>query len=176
MNVVRLLVLGAIREGGASYGYAIQQTLDDWQVRTWTRLHSGSVYHALQQMTKEGLLAVDAQQPGNRGPGKTLFTLTAMGEAEFLSQLREALASFDLIELSAGVAFVDCLPATEARERLGATIARLNQNVARLGAIASGAPQGAGPPRTRDLLELWRANLAATADSLGHIDIVGPHD
>ena len=57
MNVVRLLVLGAIREGGASYGYAIQQTLDDWQVRTWTRLHSGSVYHALQQMTKESVQA-----------------------------------------------------------------------------------------------------------------------
>jgi hypothetical protein len=89
---------------------------------------------------------------------------------------RSSLASFDLIELSAGVAFVDCLPAAEARERLGATIARLHQNVTRLGAIASGVPQGAGPPRSSDLLELWRANLAATADSLGHIDIVGPHD
>lgn len=176
MNVVRLLVLGAIREGGTSYGYAIQQTLEDWQVRTWTRLHSGSVYHALQQMSKEGLLAVEAQQPGNRGPGKTLFTLTAAGEAEFLQQLREALASFDLVELSAGIAFIDCLPAAEAHERLADTIGRLRENVERLATIAAGAPRRTGPPRTADLLDLWRANLAATATSLEQIRLTGRHE
>ena len=48
MNVVRLLVLGVIRELGRCHGYAIRQTLEEWQVQTWSRLHSGSIYHALQ--------------------------------------------------------------------------------------------------------------------------------
>lgn len=166
MNVVRLVVLGAIREAGASHGYAIRQILDDWQVQAWTRLHSGSVYYALQQMAKEGILAVGAQEPGDRGPGKTVFSLTEVGESEFLNQLRQALASFDLVELSAGLAFLDSLSAAEARARLTATVSRLTENAESLEKIAANTPRDERAPRTYDLLILWRATLAATASSL----------
>lgn len=168
MNVVRLLVLGAMRETGASHGYAIRQLLESWQVQTWTRLRSGSVYHALQQMAKEKLISVSGQEPGERGPGKTLFSLTEAGEAEFFDLLRRALSSFDLIELSSGLAFLDALP-TEGRDRLAGTIARLTENAARLQTISATTPRGKGAPRTHDLLALWSANLAATADSLSKV-------
>jgi DNA-binding PadR family transcriptional regulator len=169
MNVTRLLVLGAIRANGRAHGYAIRQTLEDWQVQSWTRLHSGSVYHALTQLEKEGLLAVEAEAAGNRGPGKTLFVTTPAGDAEFFALLREALGSFDLIELSAGLALVDALPEAEGRERLAATAQQLRENVARLEAIAAVTPAGAGTPRTQDLLMLWGANLAASAAVLERI-------
>lgn len=169
MNVTRLLVIGAIRVNGGAHGYAIRQTLEEWQVQSWTRLHSGSVYHALTQMEKEGILAVEAEAPGNRGPGKTLFVTTAAGEAEFFDLLRQALGSFDLIELSAGLALVDALPEAEGRERLAATAARLRENVARLEALAAAVPAGRGTPRTHDLLALWSANLAASAAVLERV-------
>lgn len=169
MNVTRLLVLGAIRVNGGAHGYAIRQTLEEWQVQSWTRLHSGSVYHALTQMEKEGILAVEAEAPGNRGPGKTLFVTTAAGETELFALLRQALGSFDLIELSAGLALVDALPKEEGRERLAATAQSLRDNVARLEALAAMAPTGAGTPRTHDLLALWSANLAASAAVLERI-------
>lgn len=169
MNVTRLLVIGAIRAKGGAHGYAIRQTLEDWQVQSWTRLRSGSVYHALAQLEKEGLLAVGAEAAGNRGPDKTLFVTTPAGEAEFFALLREALGSFDLIELSAGLALVDALPEVEGRERLAATAQRLRENVARLEAIAATVPAGAGTPRTHDLLALWGANLAASAAVLERV-------
>jgi len=163
MNVTRLLVLGAIRVNGGAHGYAIRQTLEEWQVQSWTRLHSGSVYHALTQLEKEGMLAIEGEAPGNRGPGRTLFVVTPSGEAEFFTLLRQALGSFDLIELSAGLALVDTLPPAEGRERLAATARSLRENVERLEALAATTPRGAGTPRTRDLLALWSANLAASA-------------
>lgn len=159
-------MLGVIRELGPSHGYAIRRTLDDWHVQTWTRLHSGSVYHALQQLTKEGLLESGAPEPGNRGPGKVTFTITTAGQTEFYNQLREALSSFDIVELSAGIAFLGELPDAEAQSRLSDTIDRLKENVDRLALIASKTPSSTAAPRTKDILELWRANLAAIATSL----------
>ena len=176
MNVTRLLVLGAIRVNGGAHGYAIRQTLEDWQVQSWTRLHSGSVYHALAQMEKEGILAVEAEAPGNRGPGKTLFVTTDAGGAEFFTLLRQALGSFDLIELSAGLALVDALPKAEVHERLAATAQSLRENVARLEALAATAAPGAGTPRTHDLLALWSANLAASAAVLERVSRRGERE
>lgn len=166
MNVVRLLVLGVIREIGDCHGYAIRQTLEEWQVQTWTRLRSGSIYHALQQLAKEGLLKSGAPEPGNRGPGKLTFAISEAGEVEFYDQLRQALASFDLIELSAGIAFVGCLPTDEAEHLISGTIGRLRENGDHLAHIAASLRPNDKPPRTKDLLDLWRANLATTAASL----------
>jgi DNA-binding PadR family transcriptional regulator len=168
MNVVRLLVLGALREIGPAHGYAIGQLLDEWQVQTWTRLRSGSVYHALQQMAKEGLISAGEQETGDRGPGKTRFRITNSGDAAFFKLLREALSSFDLIELSSGIAFLDALP-QEGRELLAETTERLIENADQLQKIAAIIPAGTGAPRTHDLLFMWRANLSATADSLAKI-------
>lgn len=169
MNVVRLLVLGVIRELGRCHGYAIRQTLEDWQVQSWTRLHSGSIYHALQQLTKEGLLESGTPEPGNRGPGKLTFGISKAGEAEFYDQLRLALASFDPIELSAGIAFIGCLPVEDAKSRISGTIDRLKNDVERLTRISCSIQPSSKPPRTRSLLEFWRSNLSATAVSLEEI-------
>lgn len=68
---------------------------------------------------------------------------TPAGEAEFFALLREALGSFDLIELSAGLALVDALPEAGRRERLAATARSLRENIARLEAIAAATPVGA---------------------------------
>lgn len=168
MNVVRLLVLGALRETGPAHGYAIRQLLGDWQVQTWTHLRSGSIYHALQQMAKERLITAGEEETGDRGPGKTRFTITDSGNRAFLALLRDALSSFDLVELSAGIAFLDSLPG-EGRERLAETMTRLNENARRLQMIASGTPAESCAPRTHDLLIMWSANLLATAGSLKQI-------
>jgi DNA-binding PadR family transcriptional regulator len=153
---------------GPAHGYAIGQLLNDWQVQTWTNLRSGSVYHALQQMAKEGLITGGEQERGDRGPGKTRFSINDAGQAAFVSLLREALSSFDLIELSSGIAFLDALP-EEGRERLADTAARLRENAHRLQKVAAITSPGARAPRTHDLLGIWSANLSATADSLAKI-------
>jgi DNA-binding PadR family transcriptional regulator len=168
VNVVRLLVLGALRETGPAHGYAVRQLLIDWQVQTWTNLRSGSVYHSLQQMAKEGLVTEGEQETSNRGPGKTRFNITDTGDAEFFELLRGALSSFDLVELSSGIAFLDALP-SEGREIVAKTTARLQENAQRLRKMASTISAGTGTPRTQDLLILWSASLSATADGLATI-------
>ena len=56
MNVVRLLVLGILKERRRAHGYAIRRELLSWRVETWTNVKPGSIYHAIRQLAKEGML------------------------------------------------------------------------------------------------------------------------
>ena len=163
MSTVRLLVLGACRRHGRVHGYAVHRELSDWHVDTWTRVRPGSVYHALRQLTTEGKLRAVGEEPGARGPGRAVYELTPAGESEFVMLLESALSSFDIEELGTGVAFMDQLPREHVLRLLGSTAERLASARAGLGQLLGRYPDRTPAPHTRDLLELWIENLAATA-------------
>jgi DNA-binding PadR family transcriptional regulator len=163
MNVTRLLVLGTIRYLGTAHGYAVRRQLDDWRVETWTTVRSGSVYHALGQLHKEEKLATCGSEAGARGAERTVFSLTPSGETEFFSLLEKALGSFDLPQLSAGIAFLGQLPPSRAQSLLASLHERLTANKVFLQKLAETMPNDQAVPRTADLLDLWAGNLEATA-------------
>ncbi|MGJ6970010.1 PadR family transcriptional regulator [Streptosporangium sp. G11] len=128
VSAIRLLVLGAIRERGRAHGYQVRSDLESWGAHEWSTAKPGSIYHALRQMAKQGLLRAHEIAPSTAGgPPRTEYELTDEGDAEFLSLLRTALARHDqkIDELTAGVGFLTCLPREE-------VIALLKERVAAL--------------------------------------------
>lgn len=117
MSAIRLLVLGAVRQHGRAHGYMVRNDLEYWGAHEWSNAKPGSIYHALKQMAKQGLLHAHDIAPSTAGgPPRTEYELTAAGEAEYFALLRAALAQHDqkVDVLSAGIGFVVDLPRAEA--------------------------------------------------------------
>lgn len=117
MSAIRLLVLGAVRQHGRAHGYQVRNDLEFWGAHEWSNAKPGSIYHALKQMAKQGLLIAHDVAPSEvGGPPRTEYELTDKGEEEYFTLLREALSSYDqkVDVLSAGVGFIVDLPRAEA--------------------------------------------------------------
>ena len=117
MPAIRLLVLGAVRQRGRAHGYQVRNDLESWGAHEWSSAKPGSIYHALKQMAKEGLLLTYEIAPSTAGgPPRTEYEITRRGAEEFLSLLREALVSHDqrMDVLSSGVGFIVHLTREEA--------------------------------------------------------------
>jgi len=111
MSVVKLLVLGALKRRAQAHGYRIHQDLKEWHIETWTSVRPGSIYHAMSQLEAENSIkAVKSTDAPKLGPAKAEFGLTASGEQVFMESLAESLKDINLIEFSAGIAFMEYLP------------------------------------------------------------------
>lgn len=116
MSAIRLLVLGAIRQHGRAHGYQVRNDLEYWGAHEWSNAKPGSIYHALKQMAKEGVLHAHEIAPSTAGgPPRTEYELTEAGREEYLRLLRAALTSYDqkMDMLSAAIGFMVDLPRAE---------------------------------------------------------------
>ncbi|MFD7230679.1 PadR family transcriptional regulator [Streptomyces sp. NPDC059881] len=121
MSAIRLLVLGAVRQHGRAHGYQVRNDLEFWGAHEWSNAKPGSIYHALKQMAKQGLLHAHEIAPSTAGgPPRTEYEITESGTKEFFALLREALTSYDqkVDVLSAGIGFIVDLERHEAVELL----------------------------------------------------------
>jgi len=151
MSAIRLLVLGAVRQHGRAHGYQVRNDLEYWGAHEWSNAKPGSIYHALKQMAKQGLLHAHEIAPSTAGgPPRTEYEMTDLGDQEFFTLLRASLTSYDqsVDVLSAGIGFIVDLERGEA-------VALLRERVA--------------------AIEAWRASVtehytpAEGPESLGHI-------
>ncbi|MEU4180165.1 PadR family transcriptional regulator [Streptomyces sp. NPDC026589] len=125
MSAIRLLVLGAVRMHGRAHGYQVRNDLEFWGAHEWSNAKPGSIYHALKQMAKQGLLLAHETAPSTAGgPPRTEYELTDEGLVECRRLLRDAIRSHDqgMDVLSAAIGFIVDLPRAEAvallRERI----------------------------------------------------------
>ncbi|NBM19089.1 PadR family transcriptional regulator [Streptomyces sp. GC420] len=128
MSAIRLLVLGAVRQHGRAHGYQVRNDLEYWGAHEWSNAKPGSIYHALKQMAKQGVLLAHEVAPSTAGgPPRTEYELTRAGHEEFFRLLREALVSYDqkMDVLSAAIGFIVDLPRAEAVQLLRDRLARL---------------------------------------------------
>ncbi|MFD3650901.1 PadR family transcriptional regulator [Streptomyces cyaneofuscatus] len=117
MSAIRLLVLGAVRMHGRAHGYQVRNDLEYWGAHEWSNAKPGSIYHALKQMAKQGLLLAHETAPSTAGgPPRTEYEVTEEGLAEYRTLLRNAIRSYDqnLDVLSAAIGFIVDLPREEA--------------------------------------------------------------
>src|SRR5690606_25065545 len=92
MSAIRLLVLGAVRQHGRAHGYQVRNDLEYWGAHEWSNAKPGSIYHALKQMAKQGLLHAHETAPSTAGgPPRTEYEITEAGNEEFYALLRAAL-------------------------------------------------------------------------------------
>ncbi|MGW6270523.1 PadR family transcriptional regulator [Streptomyces sp. NPDC055060] len=121
MSAIRLLVLGAVRQHGRAHGYQVRNDLEYWGAHEWSNAKPGSIYHALKQMAKQGLLVAHEIAPSAAGgPPRTEYEITEAGTEEFLTLLRSNLVSYDQRPdmLSAALGFIVDLPRDEAVDLL----------------------------------------------------------
>jgi DNA-binding PadR family transcriptional regulator len=129
MSAIRLLVLGAVRQHGRAHGYQVRNDLEYWGAHQWSNAKPGSIYHALKQMAKQGLLHAHEIAPSTAGgPPRTEYEITDKGTEEFLALLRTSLTSYDqkMDVQSAGIGFIVDLPRGEA-------VALLKERIRRIG-------------------------------------------
>jgi DNA-binding PadR family transcriptional regulator len=125
MSAIRLLVLGAVRQHGRAHGYQVRNDLEYWGAHEWSNAKPGSIYHALKQMAKQGLLHAHEIAPSTAGgPPRTEYEITEIGTEEYFVLLREALVARErtIDVLSAAIGFMVDLERAEVlrllRERL----------------------------------------------------------
>jgi len=128
MSAIRLLVLGAVRQHGRAHGYQVRNDLEYWGAHEWSNAKPGSIYHALKQMAKQGLLHAHEIAPSTAGgPPRTEYEITEAGTQEYLALLREALAARErtIDVLSAAIGFMVDLERAEVISLLGERLRRL---------------------------------------------------
>ncbi|MFH9088575.1 PadR family transcriptional regulator [Streptomyces sp. NPDC017673] len=128
MSAIRLLVLGAVRQHGRAHGYQVRNDLEYWGAHEWSHAKPGSIYHALKQMAKQGLLHAHEIAPSTAGgPPRVEYEITERGEDEFFRLLRESLVAYDqkMDVQSAAIGFLVELPRAEALELLRERIRRI---------------------------------------------------
>ncbi len=117
MSAIRLLVLGAVRMHGRAHGYQVRNDLEYWGAHEWSNAKPGSIYHALKQMAKQGVLLAHETAPSTAGgPPRTEYEVTEKGLDEYRALLRDAIRSYgrNMDVLSAAVGFIVDLPREEA--------------------------------------------------------------
>ncbi|MFI0998763.1 PadR family transcriptional regulator [Streptomyces galbus] len=130
MSAIRLLVLGAVRQHGRAHGYQVRNDLEYWGAHEWSHAKPGSIYHALKQMAKQGLLRAHETAPSTAGgPPRTEYEITEAGTEEFLRLVREALTEYDqkVDVKSAAIGFMVDLPREEAVALLEERIEKIAQ-------------------------------------------------
>ncbi|WP_405403894.1 PadR family transcriptional regulator [Streptomyces sp. NBC_01104] len=128
MSAIRLLVLCAVRQHGRAHGYQIRNDLEYWGAHEWSNAKPGSIYHALKQMAKQGVLLAHEVAPSTvGGPPRTEYEITEQGDEEYFTLLRAALTSYDqrLDMLSAGLGGIVDLERAEAVALLKERVAGL---------------------------------------------------
>ncbi|MCL3998607.1 MULTISPECIES: PadR family transcriptional regulator [Streptomyces] len=164
MSAIRLLVLGAVRQHGRAHGYQVRNDLEYWGAHEWSNAKPGSVYHALKQMARQGLLHAHETAPSTAGgPPRTEYEITGRGEEEFFRLLRESLVSYDQKPdvRSAAIGFLVELTRAEALELLRERIRRIGRW--RDSVTGEYLPEG-GPQQLGHIGEIMRMWLH-TADS-----------
>ncbi|WP_158886626.1 PadR family transcriptional regulator [Amycolatopsis anabasis] len=151
MSATRLLVLGVVRGFGRAHGYLVRSELVTWGAEEWANIKWGSLYHALRQLAKEGLLRA-SQVP--EWPGRVDYEITPEGDAEFFRLLRDALRSFDHRPdlLNAGLAL---LPALSREEAIGLLEQRLANVESGRADLIEQTGTWADPGHVGELFNLW---------------------
>jgi DNA-binding PadR family transcriptional regulator len=167
VSATRLLVLGVVRMHGKAHGYQVRRELLTWSADKWANVQPGSIYHALKQMTKEGLLELADGDTG-AGPDRVAYRLTEDGETEFQVQLGKSLSTADqgaqgAYALAAAVTFMTALPRARVISLLRHRLTQLDGEHA---AVVSALERSAGwgqPAHLAELYRLWCSTIDATA-------------
>ncbi|WP_328318880.1 PadR family transcriptional regulator [Streptomyces sp. NBC_00388] len=158
MSAIRLLVLGAIRQHGRAHGYQVRNDLEYWGAHEWSNAKPGSIYHALKQLAKQGMLLAHETAPSTAGgPPRTEYEMTPAGRDEYLGLLREALVTHDqkVDVMAAALGCIVDLERTEAVELLRERVAAMEAWRASVTAhyIPGGGPQQLG--HIGEIMDFW---------------------
>lgn len=129
--MIRFVALALLRMR-EMHGYEIQSIMQISRMELWTNILSGSLYHALNNLEKEGKIeAIREERTGSRI--RKIYRITKAGEQEFQEQLKAALTAppgstksdFDL-----ALPWISELPKEEAKALLAQNVQQIEASIA----------------------------------------------
>lgn len=105
---------------GPRHPYEIHQTMQEREVWRLVKLTTGSLYHAIDRLERDGLIeAVETSREGRR-PERTTYRLTDAGRDAFAERLRAMIAepAAEYPQFAVGVAFLHTLDRADAVTQL----------------------------------------------------------
>ena len=87
-----LLILGVLHRGNF-HPYEIKRRLKNAMVECYTDVDVGTLYYAIRQLEKSGLITVVRQERVARGGVRTVYAISASGRRRFQELLKEGFAA-----------------------------------------------------------------------------------
>jgi DNA-binding PadR family transcriptional regulator len=180
----RLLILGVLHRGDF-HPYEIKRRLAAAMVECYIDVDVGTLYYAVRQLEKAGLIEAKAQERVARGGVRTIYSITPEGRAEFREGLHR---QFDVEgpvsqTLYGALLFLHLADEAIVRDKLRARIARLDELIVKLEPIAeqfAGKLSTGGEQlldhigRQRWLDRAWLKALLADIERHGIRDVANP--
>ena len=180
----RLLILGVLHRGDF-HPYEIKRRLQAAMVECYIDVDVGTLYYAVRQLEKNGLIDAKAHERVARGGMRTIYRITPAGRAEFRQGLHDQLGKDGPVSRSlyGALLFLHLADEEIVKERLRARIARLDELIAKLKPIREdlAARLSTGGEhlldhigRQRRLDRAWLKDLLADIESRGVRDVADP--
>lgn len=179
--LARFLVLGVLHRGNF-HPYEIKRRLEAAMVECYTEVDVGTLYYAVRQLEKEGLIEAVEQQRVTRGGVRTIYRISGKGRAEFRDGLHRQFEMEGPVPqtLYGALLFLHLADRETVEASLRKRIARLDELIAKLGPIAEElAPKlGTGGVHLlrhiglqRQLDQNWLSALLADIEANGIRDV-----
>jgi len=112
---VQLAILGFLREKDF-YGYELKKVMERLMGH-WSDIKFGSIYYALEKLTREGFVKPISEEKDGSNPARTIYRITDEGREAFVERLENVLTTGQMIyhPLDVGIFFSQPL----GRDRVG---------------------------------------------------------
>jgi DNA-binding PadR family transcriptional regulator len=132
----RLLILGVLHRGDF-HPYEIKRRLEAAMVECYIDVDVGTLYYAVRQLEKDGLIAEVAQERVARGGMRTIYRLTPKGRAEFRDGLHRQFEVEGPVSqtLYGALLFLHLADLAVVENALRRRIARLDELIVKLGPV-----------------------------------------
>src|SRR3954453_8884461 len=129
----RLFILGVLHRGDF-HPYEIRRRLEAAMVECYIDVDVGTLYYAVRQLEKDGLITAVAQERVARGGMRTIYRVTPEGRAEFRDGLHRQFDADGQVSatLYGALLFLHLADRHVVEDRLRHRIARLDELIAKL--------------------------------------------
>ncbi|MFL6764228.1 MAG: PadR family transcriptional regulator [Sphingomicrobium sp.] len=180
----RQLVLGVLHRGDF-HPYEIKRRLNAAMVECYIDVDVGTLYYAVRQLEKEGLIEAIAEERVPRGGVRTIYRITGPGRSEFRKDLHRQLEVEGPVSqtLYGALLFLHLAERQTVEGALRRRIARLDELIAKLGPVreqlapvtsTGGEYLLAHIDRQRRLDRSWLKSLLGEIEARGIRDVSDP--
>lgn len=132
----RLLILGVLHRGDF-HPYEIKRRLENAMVECYIDVDVGTLYYAIRQLEKVGLISAVSQERVARGGIRTVYRISASGRAEFRELLHRQFEQEGPVSqtLYGALLFLHLSDLATVEDLVRRRIAHLDELIAKLGPI-----------------------------------------